>query len=68
VPTEDYSWELKDYQEKKMDIKFTFTDPLNISSKEKDKVRVTFIDSPLIFDLFGQELEGGSFMEKQISP
>ena len=49
-----------------MDIYLNFTDPLSISESEPDRLRVTFTKTELLFDVFGQEIEEGTQIEKVI--
>ena len=66
--SEDFSWNLIDYKETKMSIQLTFDEPLTISNKYLDEIRVTFKDTNLMYDEFGQELEAESFLQKEIPP
>ena len=66
--TNEFSWQLQSYEEDTMDIKLIFDNPLEISTSGYDKIRVTFLNTILMYDYFGQELEEGIFIEIQVPP
>ena len=49
-------------------IQLQFENPLEISSSDPDKVKVVFEDTSLIYDFTGQQVEQGTFIEKQLPP
>ena len=64
-----FTWSIESYSERTMDIRMVFDKPLQISSSlidEIDRVQVTFVDTQFIFDVFGQEIEPGTLLEKAI--
>ena len=51
-----FTWSIESYSERTMDIRMVFDKPLQISSSlvtEIDRIQVTFVDTQLIFDVFG---------------
>ena len=63
-----FDWQVISYIDREMKIQMIFDQPLLISSSQYDKVRVTFVDTNLIFDTKGQEVENGTQVEKFIPP
>ena len=45
-----------------------FDQPLLVSSSQYDKVRVTFVNTNLIFDAKGHEVEHGTLIDKFLPP
>ena len=64
--SDSFEWELDDYEEYLMKIKLIFDDPMTVSASGLDRIRVSFKDTALIYDYFGQEIEKDSFVEKLV--
>ena len=46
-----------------------FTDPIRVSQQSGiDSVQITFVDTRLIYDFVGQELQNGTQIFRQIPP
>ena len=63
-----FDWQVISYIDREMKIQMIFDQPLLISSSQYDKVRVTFVNTNLIFDTNGQEVESGTQVEKFLPP
>lgn len=49
-----FTWQMSSFSANQMEIKLDFEQPHRISStKERDRLKITFIDSQLLFDSFG---------------
>ena len=59
-----YSWIIEDIMDDSIFIKLNFTDPLSISEAEIDRMRMTFTNTELLFDMFGQTIEEGTQIEQ----
>ena len=55
-----FEWQVISYIDQEMDIQIMFDQPLLISSSNYDKIRVTFVNTDLIFGKKGQEVENGT--------
>lgn len=60
INLEEFSWDFKDYKERNMRIQLNFDNPLSISKSGPDQVIVTLLNTTMMYDSFGQELEVGT--------
>ena len=55
--SDSFDWEILDYEEYVMKIKLFFDEPTAVSASGLDRIRVSFKDTTLIYDTFGQEID-----------
>ena len=67
-PEKNFDWNVTKYDDHSMEIQLYFENPEAISrqSNDFDVVRIEFINTTLIYDFVGQELEEGTYIEKQV--
>ena len=67
-PEKNFDWNVTKYDDHSMEIQLYFENPEAISreSNDFDVVRIDFINTTLIYDFVGQELEEGTYIERQI--
>lgn len=64
-----FTWSVREFEGDQMRISLNFDEPLMISKAgDRDKIRVTFANTSLIFDTVGQNLQEGTQVEKAIPP
>ena len=63
-----FQWNLTSFTKTGMELSVKFNEPLVISSQNRDKVLVTFMNSYLFFDFAGQEIKNGTQVKRDIPP
>ena len=63
-----FDWNVTKYEDHTMEIQLKFENPEAISSTSNDfdVIRIDFVDTTLIYDFVGRELEPGTFIERQV--